>query len=100
NAKQMSGQTLQMINLSIEDLLNLISNCVSDQFKHIKELNHLKPSKTEKDILSVDEVTDLLGLSKTTLWKYRKDGTLPAKKVGSRIYYSRVELSNFLNNVA
>lgn len=93
----MSGESFQMINLSIEDLLNLIKNCISEQFKHIKEHSHPTPSKTEKDVLSVDEVKDLLGLSKTTLWKYRKDGTLPAKKIGSRIYYSRAELSNFLN---
>ena len=96
----MNTQTFQLINLSIDDLLNLITNCVSEQFKSIKEFNHSKPSTPEKDILSVDEVKDLLGLSKTTLWKYRKDGTLPAKKVGSRVYYSRTELSNFLNNDA
>lgn len=94
----MKNQQFQMINLSIDDLLALISTCISTQLKNIKELNHSKPSNPEKDILSVDEVKTLLGLSKTTLWKYRKDGTLPAKKIGSRVYYSRTELSNFLNN--
>lgn len=81
----------------MDDLSTLITNCISEQFKTIIESNYANPSETEKEILSVDEVTDLLGLSKTTLWKYRKDGTLPAKKIGSRIYYSRVELFNFLN---
>ncbi|WP_281541346.1 helix-turn-helix domain-containing protein [Maribacter aestuarii] len=94
----MREQSFQMINLSMDDLSKLITSCISEQFKVIREYNHSKPSEKEKEILSVDEVTDLLGLSKTTLWKYRKNGTLPAKKVGSRVYYSRAELFNFLNN--
>lgn len=87
-----------MINLSVDDLSNLITNCISEQFKNIKELNHSKPSNPEKDILSVEDVKALLGLSSTTLWKYRKNGTLTAKKIGSRVYYSRVEIHKFLND--
>lgn len=82
----------------MDDLSNLIKNCISEQFKNIKEFNSPKPSIPEKEILSIEEVKDLLGLSSTTLWKYRKDGTLPANKIGSRVYYSRSVIHTFLNN--
>ena len=96
----MKEQSFQMINLSIDDLLTLISNCISNQLKNIKEQSHSLPSRKEKEILSIEDVEKLLNLSKTTLWKYRKNGTLPGKKIGSRVYYSRTVLSNFLNTAA
>ncbi len=96
----MNGQSFQMINLSVDDLSKLITECISKEMQGIKNLDTSKDIKLEKELLSIEEVSNLLGLSTTTLWKYRKDGTLPADKIGSRVYYSRTELLNHLNRAA
>lgn len=90
-------QSLQMINLSIDDLSNLITNCISKQLKTIKEYQKSETSNSENEILTREEVKDLLKISYTTLWKYNKNGTLKAKKLGRKVYYLREDLSNFLN---
>lgn len=93
-------QSLQMINLSIDDLSNLISNCISEQLKNIKQTEKSETSNSEKEFLTREEVKDLLKISYTTLWKYNKNGTLKAKKLGSKVYYLREDLSNLLKEVA
>jgi predicted DNA-binding transcriptional regulator AlpA len=91
-----------MINLSVEDLLDLISNCVSEQLKHINgEPKKLQSANSESELLTREEVKDILKVSNPTLWKYNKDGILKIKlKIGRRVYYSREDLFNLINNAA
>lgn len=90
-----------MINLSVEDLSQLISNCISEQLKQSKEPKLHEVNKSESDFLTREEVKDILKVSYPTLWKYNKDGTLKIKlKLGRRVYYSREELFNLINNAA
>jgi hypothetical protein len=93
----MSIQTLQMINLSINELTILISNCVKSELQNLNEVNRPKP---ETEILTREQTKDLLQTSYVSLWKYNRDGILKAKKIGSKVYYMRQDVLNLLNNVA
>jgi len=48
----------------------------------------------ESKYLTRDEVKKLLKVSYTTLWKYNKEGKLPATKIGSRVYYKRKDIDD------
>ena len=46
--------------------------------------------------LSRDEVCQLVGISKPTLWKKTKDGEIKATKVGRRVTYAESEVKRFM----
>ncbi len=88
-----------MINLSVNELTELISNCVAKQLEKIVNLT-VKPQKTESEILTREEVKNLLKISYTSLWKYNKKKTLIARKANGKVFYMRQDVMNLLNNVA
>ena len=61
------------------------------------------PSNTLNEIngfVSESEACKLIGKSKTWLWRKRSDGTLPFKKLGSKIFYAKTDLFNLFKQVA
>ena len=54
------------------------------------------PSNPQKEVLSNREAQEFLDLSKSTLQRYRDDGTLPYSKLGQNIYYRRSDLHDAL----
>ena len=46
--------------------------------------------------LSRDEVCQLIGISKPTLWKKTKDGEIKATTVGRRVTYAESEVKRFM----
>lgn len=46
--------------------------------------------------VSESDACKLIGKSKTWLWRKRTEGELPYKKMGSRIFYAKVDLFNLL----
>jgi predicted DNA-binding transcriptional regulator AlpA len=49
-------------------------------------------SRPPKEVLSNREAMEFLDLSKSTLQRYRDDGTLPYSKLGGNVYYEREDL--------
>ena len=97
----MNTRSVQMINLSVNDLTDLISNCVKAELEKINNLMNSQPSeKEESKIISRSDASILLKLSYTTLWKHSKSGLLPCKKLGNKVYYFKQDVYNLLNNVA
>ena len=95
----MNTQTFQMVNLSVDDLTNLIKNCIATELQKVANFTAQFP-KTETEILTREEVKDLLKISYTTLWKYNNSKTLIAKKVNGKVFYLRQDVFNLLNAVA
>lgn len=59
----------------------------------LKLLSRLQPTGTgSKEWLTNKEAMDFLGLSKTTLQRYRASGQLPFSKIGGNIYYRYPDL--------
>lgn len=92
-------QSFQMINLSLSDLTELIKNAISTEIQKVSSIT-THPQKVENEILTREEVKDLLKVSYTTLWKYNNSKTLIAKKVNGKVFYLRQDVMNLLNNVA
>lgn len=95
----MNTTSFQMINLSVSDLTELISNCISTELQKVVNLT-TQPQKPESEILTREEVKDLLKVSFTSLWKYNKQKTLIARKANGKVFYMRSDVMNLLNNVA
>mgnify|MGYP003607248617 CR=1 FL=1 len=95
----MKTQTFQMVNLSVNDLTELIKNAISTEIQNVVSQT-TQPQKTESEILTREEVKNLLKISYTSLWKYNKQKTLIAKKANGKVFYMRQDVLNLLNEVA
>lgn len=65
-------------------------------------LENYNASKTENSLLieeriSVKETCQILGLSEVSLWKLRKDGTLPYTQHKRTIRFKKIDILNYLN---
>ncbi len=52
----------------------------------------------DKELLNEHELQEFLGVSRTTLWKLRKDSSLPYAKVGREYRYLKTEIIEWLKN--
>ena len=105
--EQRQGQQLiQCFQLSMDDLKEMIADAVKSvipqqQKNNTKIISLNSVSNPEDDLLTREEVKNILKVSYVSLCKYNKDGTLKVKsKIGRRVYYSRKDLNNLINNVA
>ena len=53
-------------------------------------------AKSSKEVITGKEVMSLLNISRTTLWKLRKEENLPYTKVGKKYLYLRSEILTWL----
>ena len=65
-------------------------------------LENKNASKTENSLLieeriSVKETCQILGLSEVSVWKLRKDGTLPYTQHKRTIRFKKIDILNYLN---
>ncbi|AUC84359.1 hypothetical protein CW731_03180 [Polaribacter sp. ALD11] len=103
---QQEKQFVQCFQLSMEDFKEMITNAVKSvipqqQKNSAKIISLNNVSNPEDDILTREEVKNILKVSYPTLWKFNNEGTLKIKqKIGRRVYYSKKDLNNLLNNVA
>ncbi len=56
------------------------------------ELEAAAEREKPKKLLSRDEVCELLGISKPTLWQKTKSGEINATHIGRRVLYSQEEV--------
>lgn len=57
-----------------------------------------KTLKMDKEILDVEGAADILGVSKTTIYKLAREGTLPATRVGREWRFHRTNLVDWIKN--
>jgi predicted DNA-binding transcriptional regulator AlpA len=62
--------------------------------------NVQQSEKPPKEWLSNREAMEFLDLSKSTLQRYRDDGTLPYSKIGGNVFYKRADLIRVLEEHA
>ena len=89
-----------MVNLSVDDLTLLISNCVKAELQKINSLIQLNPKVEADELLSRKQASELLGVSYTTLFHWNNDKTLPAQKMGNKVYYQKSAIMEKINHVA
>lgn len=83
------------VNIKLSDLVEanriLITETKESLEKHIEEAN-------QETYPSVDEVTELLGVSKTTLWRWAKRDYLVPIEVGGKRRYKMSEVKALLDH--
>jgi predicted DNA-binding transcriptional regulator AlpA len=98
--KMVQNKSNLLVQLSVGDLQQLIQEAVKEEMTKITKVIQLQPQKEIPELLTRDQVTKILQVSLTTLYHWNNDGTLPAKKIGKRVYYQRSIIMDKLNNVA
>jgi excisionase family DNA binding protein len=91
------AQAVRIIDLTKEDLIQLIKDAVPQQ-----QCPPCAESKPEKELLTRKEVSEMLNVSLTTLHDWNKQGVLRAIKVmgKSRVLYKREDIMNRLTTAA
>ena len=56
-------------------------------------------SSALEDWISVKETCALLSCSDVSLWKLRKEGTIPFTRIKRTIRYKRIDVLNYLNQI-
>ena len=81
-----------------EQKINSLLNKVEQMYQALIK----NPGNTLNEIngfVSESDACKLIGKSKTWLWRKRTEGTLPYKKLGSKIFYAKTDLFNLLKEV-
>jgi excisionase family DNA binding protein len=83
--------------------INIVQKSDFEKFKseltaYLKQLIRENYSMSStKEWLTEKEACKFLGLSKSTIQKYRKDGTLSFSQHGNKIYFKLEDIQIFLN---
>ena len=78
------------ISLEIEDLENLIRNCIRE------ELKEMTSQGENAELLKANEVCEYLRISKVTLYKWLKQGKITGYHLGTRLFFKRTDVDNAL----
>lgn len=85
-----------LVQLSVGDLQQLISEAVKEEITKITKVIQLQPQKETPELLTREEVAKILKVSYTTLFHWNNSGELSAQKIGKRVYYQRSIIMNKL----
>jgi hypothetical protein len=79
-------------NLTIEDLTDLIGNIFETKFKDFQKI---QSTQTENDdLMTREQVLELLQINASTLWHWTNKGYIIAYKFANKCYYKRSEVMN------
>ena len=95
-------QNLYLQGISIEAMKSLIKEAVEEvvEKKQLQNTSEQKePLPREKTYLTINEVCDLLQVSKVTLHKWSVEGLIPSFRISNRIRYKREDILNSLTEV-
>ena len=88
--------TIQMIQVTPNELANLISESVRTQIQELVNASTKEQPKTENDLLSRKETADFFKVSVVSIHTWMKDGIIKPYKIGNRTYFKKSELLNAL----
>lgn len=72
-------------------------NRITKTVDELKDLVNIFLSQKSGDLLTMEQVQEILGLSGRTLLRYRKLKKLPFIQVGRKIYVKRQDLDAFID---
>lgn len=80
---------LQMVQITPEELKELILDGVKEELKSFKK--HFQPKEPAEYMTRVD-VAELLKINLSTVHNWTKKGTITSYQIGGRVYYKRQEI--------
>ena len=90
--------TIQMIQVTPNELVNLISESVKTQIQELVNASTKEQPKTENDLLSRKETAAFFKVSLVSIHAWMKDGIIKPYKVGNRTYFKKSELLNVVES--
>ena len=90
------NQSIQMLNITPNDLANLIKEGIKSELSELK--NTLNPDNLETPHLTRRQTADFFGVSLNCVNDWTRKGILKAYKVGQRTYFKRSELLQVMFN--
>lgn len=81
------------INIKLSDLIES-NKFLIEETKN--QLENIIREANEEKYLSIDEVTEILKVNKTTLWRWSKSGYLVPIEVGGKRRYKLSDIKNLL----
>ncbi|MDV3594797.1 hypothetical protein CMU77_01975 [Elizabethkingia anophelis] len=94
NIKVMENSIIQFSQITVEELGQFIEEKIASAIKK----NTITSKSEEKPLYTREETAELLDVSFTTLYHWNKADILNAKKIGSRVYYSKEDVMALLNS--
>lgn len=86
----MQKNSILLENLSTEQLEYLIGNIFDTKFK---DFQNSQNTKTENDdLMTREQVLDLLQINASTLWHYQNKGKITVYKFANKCFYKRAEV--------
>jgi len=82
-------EQIQFISTSPENLAELISEAVK---KELQKVSSPIQAMEQKELLSTDEVCQLLQINKSTLYHWVNQGKVKVYGIGGRRYYKQSEI--------
>lgn len=77
-------------NVSPEQFTELIKNVFREQISELKQ--HLNSKEDKDELLSRDQVLELLQVNASTLWHWQNKGKIKVYKFANKCYYKRSEI--------
>lgn len=75
-------------------LVDLINEGVKSQLEDLKK--ELQQQSAKEDLMSREQVLELLQINASTLWHWQNKGKIPVYKFANKCYYKRSELMECL----
>ncbi|MCH8904207.1 MAG: helix-turn-helix domain-containing protein [Bacteroidetes bacterium] len=90
-------ENLILTTVSLENFKSIVKESVKAEFDNV---NLSPPNQEEDNLLKIEEVQDLLSVSKVTIHKWKKKGILPYYKLNRRLYFKKSEILAALRSSA
>ena len=84
-------------NVSADQFTELLTNVFKTQLEDFKK--ELVNQTAKDDLLSREQVLELLQINSSTLWHYQNKGKIQVYKFANKCYYKRSELMNSLTQL-
>lgn len=86
----MGANPQTLIMCSLDDLRTIVTEAIQDAAEKFKE------AAEADELLTVDEVSKLLQVDRSTLWRWQRDEYLVPQKVGKRSFYKKSDINKLI----
>lgn len=85
-------KTIQIQEVTAADFKEMLAEAVRTELNDLRKVLLQNQPDNTSDLLTPEEVCQLLGISKVTLWNYTKQEKFKLYGIGQKRYYKRSEI--------
>ena len=85
-------KTIQIQGITAADFKEMLAEAVRTELNDLRKVLLQNQPDNTSDLLTPEEVCQLLGISKVTLWNYTKQEKFKLYGIGQKRYYKRSEI--------